>query len=395
MEQKNWIIDGRQFRTERDYKLALRDKELIDKLKHKIQTATIPERVRIIGDIQAGKYPFQTMLGQDFLDELEELQQKARQGIPGNASGRRGRESRQKGRTSAGAIRTALDEKQIEEDVQKELRRQEKNRRKLIALCALVGVLFLGVFGINMYLESMNDRNNSEYKEQLHSGQATASGGDKDSSAGAITGPQFELDGPVTAGEVLEEYKNLKNQYPDLIGWLKIADTNIDYPVMQSEDNDFYLDHDLNGKYDKNGTIFMDTACDVVKGNTNTILYGHHMKSGKMFGHLVKYSDKNYYEKHKYIEFDTIYEKGTYEVMYVFRSRVYREDEIVFKYYQFIDANGEKEFDSNMNEMAAMSLYSTGVKARYGDELLTLSTCDYAEKDGRFVVVAKKVLAKE
>ena len=80
--------------------------------------------------------------------------------------------------------------------------------------------------------------------------------------------------------------------------------------------------------------------------------------------------------------------------MYVFRSRVYREDEIVFKYYQFIDANGEQEFNSYMKEMAAMSFYDTGVTAEYGDQLLTLSTCDYQETNGRFVVVAKKI-AKE
>lgn len=138
----------------------------------------------------------------------------------------------------------------------------------------------------------------------------------------------------------------------------------------------------------------MDKDCDVLKPSTNFIIYGHHMKSGNMFGKLDKYEDVSYYEKHPYIQFDTIYEKGIYQVMYVFRSRVYREDEIVFKYYQFIDANGEQEFNSYMKEMAAMSFYDTGVTAEYGDQLLTLSTCDYQETNGRFVVVAKKI-AKE
>ena len=77
--------------------------------------------------------------------------------------------------------------------------------------------------------------------------------------------------------------------------------------------------------------------------------------------------------------------------MYVFRSRIYNEDEIVFKYYRFLDAASEKEFNSNMQAMAELSLYDTGVKASYGDELLTLSTCDSSETDGRFVVVAKKI----
>ena len=139
----------------------------------------------------------------------------------------------------------------------------------------------------------------------------------------------------------------------------------------------------------------MDKDCDVLKPSTNLILYGHHMKSGQMFGGLSLYSDQSYYEKHPCIQFDTIYEKGLYEIMYVFRSRVYSEDEIVFKYYQFIDAQSEQEFDSYMNDMEEMSLYDTGVTAQYGDRLLTLSTCDYQEKNGRFVVVAKKVTTKE
>lgn len=110
-----------------------------------------------------------------------------------------------------------------------------------------------------------------------------------------------------------------------------------------------------------------------------------------MFGKLDYYQNKSYCEEHPYINFDTIYEKGVYQVMYVFRSRVFNETEIVFKYYQFIDANGEQEFASCMQEMADLSLYDTGVTAEYGDQLLTLSTCDYQETNGRFVVVAKKI----
>ena len=176
-----------------------------------------------------------------------------------------------------------------------------------------------------------------------------------------------------------------------MIGWVKIDGTYIDYPVMQTTDNEYYLDHNMNQEYDKNGTIFMDKDCDVLKPSTNYILYGHHMKNGRMFGQLDLYQKESYYKDHPYISFDTIYEKGTYQVMYVFRSKVYKETEIAFKYYQFIDANGEQEFASYMQEMAEMSFYDTGVTAEYGDQLLTLSTCDYQETDGRFVVVAKKI----
>ena len=77
--------------------------------------------------------------------------------------------------------------------------------------------------------------------------------------------------------------------------------------------------------------------------------------------------------------------------MYAFRSKVYYEDEITFKYYQFIDAVSEEAFRSNLEAMAEMSYYDTGVTAFYGDELLTLSTCDNSEKNGRFVVVARRI----
>lgn len=193
--------------------------------------------------------------------------------------------------------------------------------------------------------------------------------------------------------KVLDKYKTLHEKNKNLIGWIKIADTNIDYPVMQSVNGkgDFYLDHDFDGKEDRNGTLFMDDKCDAKLPSDNLIIYGHNMKSGKMFGDLTSYKSENFYEKHKRIYFDTIYEEGIYEVMYVFNSHIYSEGEIAFKYYQFIEPNSLDEFDSAMRSMAEMSLYDTGVSAEWGDDLITLSTCDYDESQGRFVVVAKKI----
>ena len=191
--------------------------------------------------------------------------------------------------------------------------------------------------------------------------------------------------------DILPEYETLYNKNKKLIGWLKIDDTNIDYPVMQTSDNTYYLDHNYNQEYDKNGSIFLDYNCSVYPRSTNMIVYGHHMKSGNMFGNLQKYAKESYGKKHSVITFDTIYEKAQYQVMYVFRSQVYNEDDIVFKYYQFIEANSETEFNSYMQEMSELSLYDTGVTAEFGDSLLTLSTCDSSQTDGRFVVVAKRI----
>lgn len=384
MTNKIYVVEGRQFRTETDYNRALRDKKIIDGLRAKIAGCSVVQKKQLLSEIQNGKYPFQTLLGQDFEDELTEMIKKAEN------SAKRSKNSmaetqRGKGKPTVKKQKMTKEEaKALEEEARKELRKQERRRKQIICLCSAIGMICLCYFGMYYYYDY---KTGSSYEQLNDLKEKPVIYPEEDNEVKI----HYTSDEPAEKKEVLEEYKNLLNKNKKLIGWVKIADTNIDYPVMQTTDNEYYLDHNLNQEYDKNGSIFMDKDCDVLKPSTNLILYGHHMKSGKMFGDLDEYSKQKYCEEHPYIQFDTIYEKGIYQVMYVFRSRVYSEEEVNFKYYQFIDALSEQEFDSYMQEMAAMSLYDTGVTASYGDHLLTLSTCDYQEKDGRFVVVAKKV----
>ena len=395
MEQKVFVVEGRQFRTKGDYARAVHDKELIDKLRKETDLQDKAQLEKLKADLKKGTYKFMSLLEQDFRDEVDELIRNA--GAGKKTSGKKGsRNAKQQGAGKSGLSPGGIDaskqsqgEPEIDDAVKEELQKRERRRKLIIAACSVAAVCCLGYFGIYTYYDY---RTNSTYEAlsdlRLNRLPTTAA------PAPAAT-PQFTLDETAPEPkEVLEEFKTLLNKNQKLIGWLKIDDTNIDYPVMQTSDNEYYLDHNLNQEYDKNGSIFMDKDCDVLQPSTNFILYGHHMKSGQMFGNLDRYSSEAYYKEHPYIQFDTIYERGTYQVMYVFRSHVYSEEEIAFKYYQFIDVNSEKEFDSYMQEMAAMSYYDTGVTAEYGDQLLTLSTCDYQEKDGRFVVVAKKI-AKE
>ena len=400
-------IGGRQFRTKGDCARARRDKELIDRIKRENNLGDRKTLERLRTDLKGGKYKFMTVLGQDFLDEVEDLLRTAGDPKAGNARARAGRAKANAGagsagagavsgrggrgaaagKVSAGTSQQGHDNRVIDAYVKEELRRREKRRKLIIVFCSLAASVCLGYFGIYSYYQIRTEntyRQLSELKNEQPSEPAKTP-----------SGPLYTLnEEPEVEREVLDEYKNLLKTNKKLIGWLKIDDTNIDYPVMQTVDNEYYLDHNLNQEYDKNGSIFMDKDCDILEPSTNYILYGHHMKNGQMFGYLDRYSSEKYYEEHPYIQFDTIYERGTYQVMYVFRSHVYSEEEIAFKYYQFIDVNSEQEFDSYMQEMAEMSYYDTGVTAEYGDQLLTLSTCDYQEKDGRFVVVAKKI-AKE
>lgn len=362
---------------------------------------------KLKSELEEGRYPFFTLLGDDFKEEVEEALRRSERPSRKEKHGKRGGKAgpvraKSPGSRKAGSVKaensgsrkvgaaasgTKSGSAELDAIVQEELKRQERRRRLTILACSIVATGCLGYFGVYAW---QNYRTGSNY-DRLSDIKGTKPVVENVAPAK----PLYTLDGAPEEKEVLDEYKNLLFKYKRLIGWLTFDDKTIGgesgFPVMQTVDNEYYLTHNMDQENDKNGTIFMDKDCDVLKPSTNFIVYGHHMKSGRMFGKLDLYEDQEYCEKHPYIKFDTIYEKGTFEVMYVFRSRVYNEEEIVFKYYQFIDANTEQEFNSYMEEMASMSLYDTGVTAQFGDQLLTLSTCDYQEKNGRFVVVAKKI----
>lgn len=204
---------------------------------------------------------------------------------------------------------------------------------------------------------------------------------------------------------MLPEYAALYEQNPDLIGWLRIEDTVIDYPVMQTmEDEDYYLSYDFNKEANNNGCLIMDKDSVVGEGtashqyaggtkpSTNLIIHGHTMKSGMMFGGLKKYVEESYGREHSIISFDSLYEKREYELIAVFYSQVYMNTDEVFKYYQFFQADTKVEFDGWYENIKSMSLYDTGISAEFGDEFITLSCCAYHVEDGRFVVVGKRIV---
>ena len=109
-----------------------------------------------------------------------------------------------------------------------------------------------------------------------------------------------------------------------------------------------------------------------------------------MFAALENYKDEDYYKAYPIIRFDTLYKEQEYEIMAVFESQVYRQNDTAFKYYNFLNAGSKADFNEYLARIKALSLYNTGVTAAYGDELLTLVTCDYHTENGQFVVVARK-----
>lgn len=197
-------------------------------------------------------------------------------------------------------------------------------------------------------------------------------------------------------GIVEGKYVELYKKNPDIIGWIKVDGTRINYPVMQTQDEpEFYLRRNFDKEYSISGTPFMDAQSDIFVPTSNWLIYGHHMKDGTMFKDLLEYADYDFYKEHPTITFDTIYKGDVteYEVVAAFYTQIYTAKEKVFKYYQYAGITTESQFNEYIEGVKGLSEYSTGIEPEYGDQLVTLSTCSYhvEGKVGRFAVVAKRI----
>ena len=185
-----------------------------------------------------------------------------------------------------------------------------------------------------------------------------------------------------------EKYGSLYAQNNDFVGWISIADTRINYPVMQTvEMPNYYLRRGFDKSYDYYGIPYVAEHCTLTTSD-NVVVYGHHMNNGSMFSDLNKYLNQSFYADHALIQFATLTEYGTYQILSVFTISAYDS----FAYHLFADAADQAEFDAYVAECQRRSRYDTGVTAAYGDRLLTLSTCEYSQTNGRLVVVAKKIV---
>ena len=247
-------------------------------------------------------------------------------------------------------------------------------KKWLIRILLIIFIISLVLSVIYIIINKVQDKKQNEVFEKLEN---------------IVTEEQEEKD-----EEKQEESINLEKLYElnnDFIGWLKINGTNISYPVMQTDSNrkDYYLRKNFYKEYSQLGTPYIAEYCNV-QTSDNVIIYGHHITNYQVFGELEKYKKKEFYDNHKIINFNTIYENANYEIIAVFKTVAYTG----FKYYQFINSSSEDEFNTFIKRCKELSFYDTGKTAKYGDKLLTLSTCEYSAKNGRLVVVAKKITAE-
>ncbi len=376
---KVYCIGKFEFDSYAEYQEALDDIEKIRYMSKKMDINEPGVAQRLYTLIREGKIVFKSVIGDDYLLYLSDLVAEDYRSMSRNSFGRRMTKRLQQVSPSqvigalcmAGAVvcfLIFLGSEYRDQQKAKELE-QLKSEQEISAASGWLSSKLLDVLKKPEMEEELVVAETKTVENEVHAAEFT------------------EPEGP----KILSKYQKLYEKNSDFAGWITIPGTEIDYPVMQavSESSEFYLDHDFDGKSDINGSIFLDSRNDLEKPNDNMVVYGHNMKSGMMFGGLKEYLDKNYWQEHKSITFDTIYEEAEYEIIAVCLSKV-EEDDSSFKYYDFIDAGNKKAFKRYVENIKALNIMDEDIEVSYGDKLLTLSTCNNYTKDGRLFIVAKK-----
>ena len=186
----------------------------------------------------------------------------------------------------------------------------------------------------------------------------------------------------------IENFKELKKLYSNIVAWIEIENTTINYPIMQSNDNDYYLYRNYKNEYSRYGSIFLDYKYDFSKDSQNFLIYGHNNNDEMMFNELLKYQEKEYFEAHPSINLITENDITNYKIVSVFKSQVYSQDATnVFRYYNYVDLSNEDTFTNYITNVKKASIYDIDIEPQLGDDIITLSTCEYSKPNGRFVIV--------
>lgn len=187
----------------------------------------------------------------------------------------------------------------------------------------------------------------------------------------------------------LATYQSLKEQNADMVGWVRIEGTKVDYPVMQTPDRpDYYLHRDFNKKKSNYGIPYMAENCRYEEPGASLLIYGHHMRNGGMFAALQGYTEEAFYRQHPYIQFDTLNQAGSYEIVAV--VKVNAADSTI-PWQELLFPKNQETFEAAWADFGKQSFYRTGVEPAYGQRLLALVTCEYTLKDGRLMVVAREI----
>lgn len=254
-------------------------------------------------------------------------------------------------------------------------------RRARKSIAALVLVICMGAAAYMGYMavsELMDRRAGTDYYAEL---AKTVEDAPENETVKLAEDGLVENIGDFTNGTEID-FAALWETCPDVVGWIRIDGTVIDYPVVQGVNNQYYLSHLPNGAENDGGSIMMDIACEGDFSSMVSILHGHHMRSGAMFGDLDEYADAEYFAAHPVIRLMT--PAGDYEVA-IFAG--YHVNGNTYGYHT--GYSSAEAFDAFVSEAVRMSGFTADVDVEYGDRILMLSTCSYVAEDARFVVLGK------
>ncbi len=245
-----------------------------------------------------------------------------------------------------------------------------------VILVILLGILVFSVVKIVSYFKQQADAD--QQQSDINAGFVTP-GDEQTDPVDPDEGEDKESEPVKPDPETIKvDFAGLTSKYPDVVGYIYAANTKIQYPIVQSSSNDFYLNHDLDGNVNNNGSIFMEHLCASDFSDHNTIIYGHNMKSGLMFANLVNYKNQSYYNAHPYMY---IYTPTQDYKLNLFAGFVCEHDDEVYAL---------SLSQSQLEAMAAKSTFKANIGVPTG-RVVTLSTCSYEFDNARFVVVGELV----
>jgi|GEM_PF-111793 sortase B len=357
------------FHTYYEFRNAEEDVKRIDIINKELDLKDPEVAIRLYNDIRMGKIMFKSPIGEKFFDHVADIVADRSVGL--------------------------LEDKQVVDEAESQAKKQ-KWLALLIIILAAAAFSYFAYSEISDVISTRKLEKQIEEKNKLNPGTGKA----KDDSATTADGNQTDKNQTITGSTfvdpstltILPEYEGLVAQNKEMVGWIEIPDTEVNYPVVQkADDNSYYLTHAFDQSEDKNGSIFMDYRSSVVNTTTNTILYGHNMASGKMFAALKNYENASYLEAHKTVTFNTIYEQRTYEIVAVCLGQVENQDSSGYRYYNFISAQKAQDMQDFVDYVSSRNIYGKQVEISTTDQLLTLSTCNHYIEDGRLFLVAKRV----
>ena len=190
--------------------------------------------------------------------------------------------------------------------------------------------------------------------------------------------------GQLAPREINHKFDELLARNKDVVGWISIDDTKVDYPVLY-DGTHRYLEYNIDGVKTTAASIYMDPSNNINRDNHNFLVYGHNMKNGSMFGDIIKYKDESFFYNHRIIHFDTLYDDMVWEVFSVYVLDA--EQELMYTRF-----GNDDNFFEIANGYRKRSLFPVdNIVLTSNDRMLTLSTCSYELSDARTIVHARLI----